>query len=257
MPEDEQEEPDKFDLWVEAHFSAEKAQKIIIGIAVALGLALSIALFVILPTFIAGFFKGIHENYFVRNLVEGGFRIVIFILYLWLCCKQKDVKRLFSYHGAEHKTIFCYEHGKELTVDNVRPESRFHPRCGTSFLFVVIIISILVNSVVTVSNTAARMNRHTTGNEIRALFAKLRARIPNLVLRTSLIAGLPGEGESEFDALCAFLRETKIERVGVFPFSPEEGTPAAAMQGCNQQRPVRAVGGNRIEISIHGQRIEV
>ena len=75
-----------------------------------------------------------------------------------------------------------------------------------------------------------RMNRHTTGNEIRALFAKLRARIPNLVLRTSLIAGLPGEGESEFDALCAFLRETKIERVGVFPFSPEEGTPAAAME---------------------------
>lgn len=160
MPEDEQEEPDKFDLWVEAHFSEEKAQKIIIGIAVALGLALSIALFVILPTLIAGFFKGIHENYFVRNLVEGGFRIVIFILYLWLCCKQKDVKRLFSYHGAEHKTIFCYEHGKELTVDNVRPESRFHPRCGTSFLFVVIIISILVNSVVTVSNTAARMGIH-------------------------------------------------------------------------------------------------
>ena len=75
-----------------------------------------------------------------------------------------------------------------------------------------------------------RMNRHTTGDEIRALFAKLRARIPNLVLRTSLIAGLPGEGEAEFDALCAFLRETKIERAGVFPFSPEEGTPAAAME---------------------------
>ena len=75
-----------------------------------------------------------------------------------------------------------------------------------------------------------RMNRHTTGDEIRALFAKLRARIPNLVLRTSLIAGLPGEGEAEFDALCAFLREAKIERVGVFPFSPEEGTPAAAME---------------------------
>lgn len=160
LPEDEQEEPGKFDLWVEKHFSEEKAQKIIMGIAVALGILLSIALFVILPTFITGFFKDIHQNYFVRNLVEGCFRIVIFILYLWLCCKQKDVKRLFSYHGAEHKTIFCYEHGKELTVENVRPESRFHPRCGTSFLFVVIIISILVNSVVAVSNTLGRMGVH-------------------------------------------------------------------------------------------------
>ena len=77
-----------------------------------------------------------------------------------LCSKQKDIKRVFAYHGAEHKTIFCYEHGKELTVDNVRPESRFHPRCGTSFLLVVVIVSILVNSVVTTPVTALRILFH-------------------------------------------------------------------------------------------------
>ena len=73
---------------------------------------------------------------------------------------MSDMKRVFSYHGAEHKTIFCYEHGKELTVENVRQESRFHPRCGTSFLLVVVAVSILVNSVVRVDNTFARMGCH-------------------------------------------------------------------------------------------------
>ena len=73
---------------------------------------------------------------------------------------MSDVKRLFSYHGAEHKTIFCYEHGKELTVENVREESRIHPRCGTSFLLVVVVVSILVNSVVRLANSFARMGCH-------------------------------------------------------------------------------------------------
>ena len=160
VPDDEDAEPDKVDEWVEKHFTAEKAQKIIIGIAVVLGIGLSVVLFAVLPTFIAGFIKSVHTHYFARNLIEGGFRIVIFLLYRWLCSRMEDRKRRFSYHGAEHKTIFCYEHGKPLTADNVRPESRFHPRCGTSSLFVVIIISILVNSVVQVSNTWARGGIH-------------------------------------------------------------------------------------------------
>jgi len=160
IPEDEQGEPDKIDQWIENHFTAEKAQKIIIGVAVVLGIALSVGLFVVLPTFLVGFIKSIHENIPVRNLSEGLVRIIIFLFYMWGCSKLKDMKRLFSYHGAEHKTIFCYEHGKEMTVENVREESRFHPRCGTSFLFVVIVISILVNSVVLVTNTALRMLIH-------------------------------------------------------------------------------------------------
>ena len=87
-------------------------------------------------------------------------RICILLVYMRLCSCMSDMKRVFSYHGAEHKTIFCYEHGKELTVENVRQESRFHPRCGTSFLLVVVAVSILVNSVVRVDNTFARMGCH-------------------------------------------------------------------------------------------------
>ena len=148
LPEDQQEEPGKFDLWVEKKFGSEKAQKIFIGTAVVLGIALSIALFILLPTFLVGLIPNIKGHTELRSLLEGATKLVIFFLYLWLCTNVKEVSRLFAYHGAEHKTIFCYEHGKELTVDNVRPESRFHPRCGTSFLFVVIIVSILVSSIV-------------------------------------------------------------------------------------------------------------
>ena len=96
---------------------------------------------------------------FFRNslIISAG---VILLVYMRLICEVSDVKRLFAYHGAEHKTIFCYEHGKPLTVENVRGESRFHPRCGTSFLLVVIVVSILVNSVVRLSNSFARMGCH-------------------------------------------------------------------------------------------------
>ncbi len=160
LPEEAQGEPDKLDQWINDHFSAEKAQKLIIYVAVVLGLCLSVFLFVFLPAFLVGLLPVLKVNYIVRNLSEGLVRIVILLAYMWLCSKQSDVKRLFAYHGAEHKTIFCYEHGKELTVANVREESRFHPRCGTSFLLVVVCVSILVNSVVRVDNTFARMGCH-------------------------------------------------------------------------------------------------
>ena len=160
VPLEEQGEPDKLDQWIEAHFEGEKAQKLIIGTAVVLGVALSLFLFIFLPAFIVGLIGPLKENFFARNLSEGVLRIVILLVYMRLICEVGDVKRLFAYHGAEHKTIFCYEHGKPLTVENVRPESRFHPRCGTSFLLVVIVVSILVNSVVRLSNSFARMGCH-------------------------------------------------------------------------------------------------
>ena len=160
VPLEEQGEPDKLDQWIEAHFEGEKAQKLIIGTAVVLGVALSLFLFIFLPAFIVGLIGPLKENFFARNLSEGALRIVILLIYMRLICEVGDVKRLFAYHGAEHKTIFCYEHGKPLTVENVRPESRFHPRCGTSFLLVVIVVSILVNSVVRLSNSFARMGCH-------------------------------------------------------------------------------------------------
>ncbi len=160
VPLEEQGEPDKLDQWIEAHFEGEKAQKLIIGTAVVLGVALSLFLFIFLPAFLVGLIGPLKENFFARNLSEGVLRIVILLVYMRLICEVGDVKRLFAYHGAEHKTIFCYEHGKPLTVENVRPESRFHPRCGTSFLLVVIVVSILVNSVVRLSNSFARMGCH-------------------------------------------------------------------------------------------------
>ena len=160
LPPEQQGEPDKLDQWIEAHFEAEKAQKLIISTAVVLGVALAAFLFIFLPAFIIGFITPLKEHLFLRNISEGVLRIVILLVYMRFICGVGEVKRLFSYHGAEHKTIFCYEHGKELTVENVRDESRFHPRCGTSFLLVVIVVSILVNSVVRLDNSFARMGCH-------------------------------------------------------------------------------------------------
>lgn len=157
LPEDMQEEPDKIDLWIEKHFSGETARKLVIGIAVVLGIALSLFLFLFLPTFIVGLFPAVKADFYWRTLLEGILKLVIFFFYLILCSKMKDMKRLFAYHGAEHKTIFCYEKGLPLTVENVRPQPRLHPRCGTSFIFVVIIISIIAGSFIHVSDTMLRM----------------------------------------------------------------------------------------------------
>ena len=160
VPIEQQGEPDKIDKWIEEHFPEEKAKSLIIGTAVVLGIALSLFLFIFLPAAIVGLLPPLKSSFVVRNLSEGLVRVIILLIYMKLCTCLSDMKRLFAYHGAEHKTIFCYEHGKELTVENVRPESRFHPRCGTSFLLVVVVVSILVNSVVRVSNTFARMGCH-------------------------------------------------------------------------------------------------
>ena len=144
LPEDMQEEPGKIDLWLDKTLGSEKAEKAVMGIAVFLGIALSVGLFFFLPTLITGLFDGVVSNRLLKNLIEGLVRITIFLLYLWAVTHMKDIKRMFQYHGAEHKTIHCYERGLELSVENVRPMPRQHPRCGTSFLFVVMIVSILV-----------------------------------------------------------------------------------------------------------------
>ena len=160
VPLEEQGEPDKIDKWIEDHFPEDKAQKLIIGVAVVMGIALSLFLFIFLPAFLVGLLKPLTNSLFIRNLSEGAVRVAILLVYMKAVTYVSDVKRLFSYHGAEHKTIFCYEHGKALTVENVREESRFHPRCGTSFLLVVVVVSILVNSVVRLKNSFARMGCH-------------------------------------------------------------------------------------------------
>ena len=146
-PEETQEEASKLDKWLEKKLGNEKFQKLLIAVAVALGLGMSIALFFLLPMVIGSFFYRWIENNLLRNLLEGVVRIIIFVVYIGLVSRMGEMKRVFAYHGAEHKTIRCYEAGLPLTVENVRAQTRKHPRCGTSFLLVVMILSILVFSV--------------------------------------------------------------------------------------------------------------
>ena len=143
----ENEKPSKLDLWLEKKLGNESFQNLILGLAVFLGIGMSVLLFFMVPMIIVGFLdQWIHKN-IVLNLVEGLVRMMIFMAYMLLVSRMKDMKRVFAYHGAEHKTIRCYEAGLPLTVENVRQQTRLHPRCGTSFLLIVMVISILVFSV--------------------------------------------------------------------------------------------------------------
>ncbi len=146
FPDDENAQPGKLDQWLEKHIPAEKLQSVLVAFSVVLSLGMTLVLFMLLPTFIAGLFHA--QSAALHNLIEGIVKVLIFLAYLILCSKQKDVRRVFCYHGAEHKIIFCYEAGLPLTVENARIQPKHHPRCGTSFLFVVIIVSILVSSLV-------------------------------------------------------------------------------------------------------------
>jgi len=150
FPEDgeAEEEPSKFDLWLEKHLGGEKAASVITTLALILGVGMSIGLFFLLPTLLGTAVTLVTDSMLARNLAESVLKIAIFVGYLALCSRMGEMKRVFSYHGAEHKTIFCYENGLPLTVENVRVQPRHHPRCGTSFLFVVIVISILVSTAV-------------------------------------------------------------------------------------------------------------
>ena len=153
-------EPSKFDAWLERKLGSEKMQQVVVYTAVVLGMALAIGLFFLLPTLISGLFDALVENAVMRSIVEGIIRVVIFLGYMILISRMKDMRRVFSYHGAEHKTIRCYEAKLPLTVENARQMTRLHPRCGTSFLFIVIVLSIFVTAVfsafVPISNVILR-----------------------------------------------------------------------------------------------------
>ena len=157
--ENNDENASKLDKWLNDHLS-KKVMSVITGIASVIGVLLAFALFFWLPSKVADFFNslasGALTNY--RALIEGVMRMIIFVAYIALVSLMKDIKRTFMYHGAEHKTIFCYEHGLELTVENVRKQIRFHPRCGTSFMFVMIIISVIISSIISVAFPNLRNN---------------------------------------------------------------------------------------------------
>ena len=142
-------EPTKLDRWVEEKVGARRAEKAMMGFAVALGILMPIALFILLPTLLSAVFDFTGHPW-LRSLAEGVLRMGIFVLFIFLTSRMKDMKRVYGFHGAEHKSIHCYEAGEELTVENVRRHTRKHPRCGTSFLFVVVLISIIFFSFVRV-----------------------------------------------------------------------------------------------------------
>lgn len=164
VPEDdaeaEEEEMSRLEQWLEDKLG-DKIFGFIMSVAMVIGVVLAVGLFVFLPKFLIGQLIG-HtpipdDSRFVRSLLEGVLKIAIFLGYMALTGLMKDMRRTYEYHGAEHKTIACYEAGEELTVDNVKKHTRFHPRCGTSFIFITLIVSILVMCIVPVYQVLPRV----------------------------------------------------------------------------------------------------
>lgn len=155
---EEDEEPSKFDRWVQEKFG-DKMMAAVTVAGTVLGVLLAIVLFFMLPTVLFNLVRDHAAGPAAdawRSPVEGVMRIAIFLAYILLCARIPEIRRLFQYHGAEHKTIFCYENNEELTVENVRRHSRFHPRCGTSFLVIMLILGILVGFFIPFSNPFVR-----------------------------------------------------------------------------------------------------
>ena len=153
--DDSEEEMSRFEKWLDNKFG-DKIMGVIMTIAMIFGIALAILLFVFVPTWLfmlVQYLVGTAADLSpFQSLFEGILKIIIFITYMWIVSRTQSIRRTYEYHGAEHKTIACYEHGLDLTVDNVRPQIRFHPRCGTSFIFLVLLISILIYSIFPITN---------------------------------------------------------------------------------------------------------
>ena len=152
----ESEEPSGFEKKLLDLFG-ENLSKVFGGVAMVLGMALAILLFMVLPTLLIGQIRRVIVLPLLLSLIEAAVKIGIFILYLFAISRMSDIRRVFEYHGAEHKTIACYEAGDELTPENAAKYTRFHPRCGTSFILIVIIVSVLVFSLVSWDNLAMRI----------------------------------------------------------------------------------------------------
>ena len=158
MTEEEAEaEQSAFDHWLEAHVGP-KVQDILLGVSAVLGAVIAVVLFVFLPTFLTGLLsQAVTLGRWPKVLIEAAIKLALFLGYMALCSRMKEIRRMFQYHGAEHKTIACYEAGEPLTVENIRKHTRFHPRCGTSFLILVLLISILLYAVLPWSSIGLRV----------------------------------------------------------------------------------------------------
>lgn len=223
----EDEELTGLDKWINDHFSDEKASAILIAVAAVLGVAFSIGLFILLPTAITGLIGLAWKTMplWFRSVLEGIVKVAIFLVYLFLCSHMKEIHRVFQYHGAEHKTIFCYENGLELTVENVRKQGRHHPRCGTSFIFVVLIVSIFLSIVIftplEIENTFLRMGLHLL-------------MLPIIVCVTYEFNRYVGGHET---ALCRILRKPGMALQNFTTFEPDDSMIEVAIEALKQVLP--------------------
>lgn len=151
-----EEEESAFDKWLAAH-AGPRMQSFLMGCAAVLGGMLALVLFMVLPTALVGLIDRFLPLGGAKVFLEALLKLGLFVVYLALCTRMKEIHRMFEYHGAEHKTIACYEAGEPLTVENIRTKSRFHPRCGTSFMILVLIVSILVTAALPWGNTGLRV----------------------------------------------------------------------------------------------------
>ncbi len=158
VPEDD-EEPSRLEKWIDEKLG-DKFMKILMVVAAVLGVALAVLLFFVAPSAIFDLTNYIspqfHDSWLARSLIEGVMRIALFLVYIVVVSQMSDMKRVFMYHGAEHKTIFCYENELPLTVDNVRKQRRFHPRCGTSFMVIMIIVGVIIGLFIHIANPFLR-----------------------------------------------------------------------------------------------------
>ncbi|MCI5667201.1 MAG: DUF1385 domain-containing protein [Oscillospiraceae bacterium] len=194
LDDEEDEEPSKFEKWLDEKLG-DKLTGAIMAIAMVIGVALAVFLFLLVPSYLFTWIEsllpteplgglesvlpGLPAGSTVlvksvdismwRTTFEGVLKIIIFVVYMWATSKMKDMNRMYRYHGAEHKTIACYEAGKPLTVENVRPMCRFHPRCGTSFIIITLLVSILVYSVVPITPELFKSLLHLSSDSIAIL----------------------------------------------------------------------------------------
>ena len=219
-------EQSKFDKWLSEH-TGPAFQSFLLGLAAVCGGLLAIVLFMVLPTAIVG---GV--NHFLplggfKVVLEGVLKIALFVAYLFLCTRLKEVHRMYEYHGAEHKTITCYEAGEELTVENIRKYSRFHPRCGTSFMILVLIVSIILFSVLPWSSTVLRVVLKLlllpVVMGISYELIKIAGRYDNIATRIISAPGLWLQRLTTFEPDDSMIEVAIAAVIPVLPEKPEEG----------------------------------
>jgi len=235
---DEAEEETKFEKWLRSKFGA-KLMDIVMVIAMVLGMGLGFGLFMFLPIWITKLIEGaVGSLGWGKNLIEGLIKMAVFVAYLAAVSCMKDIRRTFEYHGAEHKSIFCYEAGEELTPENVKKFSRFHPRCGTSFLFVMLILSILIYSLpfVTWDNALLRLVTKLAllpviiglGYE----FLMFSGKHPNLVTRILSAPGMMMQRlttrEPDLEQIEVAITSLKAALAEEFPEAAADAEPEAA-----------------------------